>query len=121
MVHSVGVQDTGDLPESESCPATFPLTHGGFYRCTEPLDHDGDHVARSVGGTELARWPQEPSSSDAYPIPSTPEYRARFDLGLAVDVANVLVDHGLPKPSSDADWASLALTLYRYVYSVDRP
>lgn len=60
LVHSVGVQDTGDLPESESghepCLATFPLAPGGFYRCTRPLGHDGDHLARSVGGTELARW-----------------------------------------------------------------
>ncbi len=55
---------------------------------------------------------------NSFPVPADPNEN-RLNLGLAHDVANVLVDHGLPKPSSDADGASLALTLYRY--SVDRP
>lgn len=57
---------------------------------------------------------------NSFPVPTDPN-EDRLNFGLIHDVAEVLVDHGLPKPSSDADWASLALTLYRYVYSVDRP
>ena len=51
-----------------------------------------------------------------YPIPRPPDDRdARFTLGLQLDVAKVLEEHGYPKPTG-RDLVDLGLALFRFVY-----
>jgi hypothetical protein len=45
-------------------------------------------------------------AADVYPMPDTGE-DPRFTPGLIVDVANVLIAHGYPRPATGSDYAGL--------------
>jgi hypothetical protein len=50
----------------------------------------------------------------AYPLPR-PDDDPRFTHGLCLDIADVLVQHGFPRPAH-TDWADLMLALFRFIY-----
>lgn len=52
-----------------------------------------------------------------YPISPQPDDDARFTLGLAADVADVLARHGYPEPVG-MDWVELQLALFRFLYGI---
>lgn len=59
-------------------------------------------------------------AAPAFPVPSV-GHDARFTFGLALDVADVLVAHGYPRPSAGSDWVDLQQALFRFLHSTTRP
>ncbi|MFJ8929316.1 hypothetical protein ACIRLA_22325 [Streptomyces sp. NPDC102364] len=55
-------------------------------------------------------------SARQYPIRPIPDDDPRFTLGLTLDVANVLVEHGYPKVTAGLDFVDLQQALYRFLY-----
>lgn len=52
----------------------------------------------------------------AYPLPRPAgDDDPRFTYGLVFDIADVLCEHGYPRPT-DTDWADLMLALLRFLY-----
>ena len=49
-----------------------------------------------------------------YPL-TGPEEDPRFTLGLTIEVADVLVVHGYPRPDG-TDWIDLQQALFRFLY-----
>lgn len=54
--------------------------------------------------------------SALYPIRPVPENDPRFTLGLALDVAGVLEQHGYPRPATGVDIVDLQQALHRFLY-----
>lgn len=54
--------------------------------------------------------------SRAFPIAPRPVEDRRFTLGLVIDVARVLADHGYPEVTSGPDLVALQQTLFRFIY-----
>lgn len=52
----------------------------------------------------------------AYPLPQADD-DPRFTFGLVLDVAELLVTHGYPRPAAGADWVELQQALFRFLYS----
>lgn len=52
----------------------------------------------------------------AYPLPR-PDDDARFTLGLTLDVAKVLEEHGYPPVVAGADFVELQSALFRFIYA----
>lgn len=52
-----------------------------------------------------------------YPIRPRPEEDPRFNLGLALDVAQVLQDHGYPPITGGRDFLELQQALFGFLYS----
>lgn len=55
------------------------------------------------------------SGQRAYPLPR-PADDDRFSLGLALDVAQVLVQHGYPPMQGGLDLVELQQALFRFLY-----
>lgn len=55
-------------------------------------------------------------SERAYPIQPRPEEDSRFTLGLALDVAKVLKDHGYPEITGGRDFLELQQALFGFLY-----
>jgi len=55
-------------------------------------------------------------SARAYPIRPRPDEDPRFTIGLALDVAKVLKDHGYPPVTAGLDIVDLQQALYRFLY-----
>lgn len=55
------------------------------------------------------------TTAPVYPLPVRDDDE-RFSFGLVIDVGDVLVAHGYPRPAS-SDWADLQQALYRFLYS----
>lgn len=53
-----------------------------------------------------------------FPITPLPDDDWRFTLGLAVDVAEVLHQHGYPKITSGMDVVGLQTALFQFLYGV---
>ncbi|MER5814276.1 hypothetical protein [Streptomyces californicus] len=53
-----------------------------------------------------------------YPITPPPDDDARFTAGLVLDVADVLTQHGYPRPVSGLDWVELKMALFRFLYGM---
>ncbi|MEV8523228.1 hypothetical protein AB0451_03570 [Streptomyces sp. NPDC052000] len=51
-----------------------------------------------------------------FPITPPPEGDPRFTVGLAVDVADVLHQHGYPLIASGADMVELQQAMFRFLY-----
>jgi|GEM_PF-3556175 len=57
-----------------------------------------------------------PPPAASYPLPRPArDHDPRFTYGLVLDVADVLCQHGYPRPA-DTDWADLMLALFRFIY-----
>jgi hypothetical protein len=54
--------------------------------------------------------------SRTFPIAPRPAEDRRFTLGLVIDVARVLADHGYPQVTSGPDLVALQQSLYRFLY-----
>lgn len=52
-----------------------------------------------------------------YPIQPRPHDDPRFTLGLALDVAKVLHEHGYPQITSGLDLVDLQQALFRFLYT----
>lgn len=52
----------------------------------------------------------------AYPIRPRPDEDPRFNLGLTIDVAQVLADHGYPPIEHGLDLVDLQQALYGFLY-----
>lgn len=57
-------------------------------------------------------------SARAYPLPRPADDDPRFTVGLHLDVAKVLQEHGYPKPSG-VDLVDLGMALFRFVYAAE--
>lgn len=55
-----------------------------------------------------------------YPIRPAPDDDPRFTLGLVLDVAAVLEQHGYPAVKAGLDLVDLRQALYRFLYGPDR-
>lgn len=55
-------------------------------------------------------------SERAYPIRPLPDEDPRFNIGLMVDVAKVLTDHGYPPVTNGLDLVDLQQALFRFLY-----
>ncbi|MFF4746843.1 hypothetical protein [Streptomyces sp. NPDC001268] len=55
-------------------------------------------------------------SERVYPIRPRPEDDSRFTLGLALDVAKVLKDHGYPPVDNGRDFMELQQALFQFLY-----
>lgn len=52
----------------------------------------------------------------AYPLPRpADDHDPRFTYRLVFDIADVLCEHGYPRPDH-TDWADLMLALFRFIY-----
>ena len=56
-------------------------------------------------------------SARAYPLPR-PDEDPRFTVGLHLDVAKVLQEHGYPEPSG-VDLVDLGMALFRFIYAAE--
>jgi hypothetical protein len=56
-------------------------------------------------------------SERQYPIRPQPDDDPRFTLGLAIDVAQVLQQHGYPEITNGLDFVDLQQALYRFLYT----
>lgn len=59
------------------------------------------------------------TASRQYPISPAPDEDPRFTLGLALDIANVLKDHGYPEITNGLDFVELQQALFRFLYRDD--
>lgn len=50
-----------------------------------------------------------------YPLPQ-PDDDPRFTMGLLIDLVDVLVAHGYPKPTSGGDLVELQQAIFRFLY-----
>jgi hypothetical protein len=57
-----------------------------------------------------------PPQAAAYALPDDDP---RFTYGLVFDIADVLAEHGFPRPVH-TDWADLALALFRFLYQPNK-
>ncbi|PCG82640.1 hypothetical protein CIB93_29050 [Streptomyces sp. WZ.A104] len=64
----------------------------------------------------MTRESSPAAAGRAYPITPRPEDDARFTVGLTLDVADVLTQHGYPRPASGLDWVELKMALFRFLY-----
>ncbi|MEV7178266.1 hypothetical protein [Kitasatospora sp. NPDC093679] len=53
-----------------------------------------------------------------YPLPA-PDDDSRFSLGLVLDLAAVLAEHGYPPITSGADLLNLQQALFGFLYTLD--
>lgn len=60
------------------------------------------------------KMPERSDNGPLFPLPASDD-DPRFNLGLVLDVADVLVAHGYPRPAS-TDWAELQQALFRFLY-----
>jgi hypothetical protein len=58
--------------------------------------------------------PHHAAASGGLPLPR-PDDDPRFTYGLVFDIADVLFQHGFPRPAH-TDWADLMLALFRFIY-----
>lgn len=58
-------------------------------------------------------------SARAYPLPRPENDDPRFTVGLHLDVAKVLQEHGFPKPSG-VDLVDLGQALFHFLYATDQ-
>lgn len=63
----------------------------------------------------LPQSPTDDPPADVYPLPQ-PDDDPRFTLGLIIDVANVLIAHGYPRPVTGSDYVELQQALFRFIY-----
>lgn len=52
----------------------------------------------------------------AYPIRPRPDDDSRFTVGLALDVAQVLKDHGYPQVANGRNFLELQQALFQFLY-----
>lgn len=52
-----------------------------------------------------------------YPVNRDPWFDERFTLSFVLDVVEVLVAHGFPRPQSPSDWIELNGALYEFIYA----
>jgi len=74
-------------------------------------------AAIAAKGVPLSADLVAPKPERQYPIRPRPAEDSRFTLGLALDVANVLHDHGYPKVTSGRDFLELQQALFGFLYA----
>jgi hypothetical protein len=62
---------------------------------------------------------EDDGPTDVYPLPDTGE-DPRFTLGLIIDVANVLVSHGYPRPTTGTDYFRLHEAMFGFLHGSAR-